>query len=143
MTQAEELNSTNPPKRRRWATLALGIGMIVIGAVVLVAVGGYYGFGLYGASKLDELNVVKDGPVSLPELPAQATETTEIHGALMPDGSFKPINTVATSPEAFFASGGVAVNPETVQTPITRVAQVVPVRTVYPERGQPIHPCLH
>ena len=88
MTQAEELNSTNPPKRRRWATLALGIGMIVIGAVVLVAVGGYYGFGLYGASKLDELNVVIDGPVSLPELPAQATETTEIHGALMPDGSF-------------------------------------------------------
>ena len=133
MTQAEELNSTNPPKRRRWATLALGIGMIVIGAVVLVAVGGYYGFGLYGASKLDELNVVIDGPVSLPELPAQATETTEIHGALMPDGSFKPINTVATSPEAFFASGGVAVNPETVQAPITRVAQVVPVRTVYPE----------
>ena len=65
MTQAEELNSTNPPKRRRWATLALGIGMIVIGAVVLVAVGGYYGFGLYGASKLDELNVVIDGPVSL------------------------------------------------------------------------------
>ena len=89
--------------------------MIVFGAAILVAVGGYYGFGLYGASKLDELNVVIDGPVSLPELPAQATETTEIHGALTPDTSFKPINTVATSPEAFYASGGVAVNYETVQ----------------------------
>jgi LPXTG-site transpeptidase (sortase) family protein len=106
--------------------------MIAIGAVVLIGVGGYYGFGLYGASKLDELNVTIDGPVTLPALPAPASETAQIHGALMPDGSFKPINTVVNSPAAFFESGGVPVNSEAGQTPVAQVAQAVPVRTVYP-----------
>ena len=129
MTQAEELNSTNPPKRGRWATLVLGVGMITVGAVALIGVGWYYGFGLYGASKLDELNVTIDDPVALPELPA---ETTQIHGALMPDGSFKPINQTITNPAAFFESGGAPVNSESAQGPITRVAQTEPVRTIYP-----------
>jgi len=128
MTQAEELNSTSP--RRRWAALAFGVGMITIGAVVLIGVGWYYGYGLYGSSKLGELNVAIVGPVSLPELPP---ETTQIHGALMPDGSFKPINTVVTSPDAFFESGGVPVNTEAAQIPSRQVAQIRPVRTVYPE----------
>ena len=130
MTQAEESKLMNPPERRRWATLAFGVGMIAIGAVVLIAVGWYYGYGLYGSSKLDELNVAIDGPVSLPELPP---ETTQIHGALMPDGSFKPISTVVTSPDAFFESGGVPVNTEAGQTPVAQVASISPVSAVYPE----------
>jgi LPXTG-site transpeptidase (sortase) family protein len=129
MTQAEELNSTNAPKPGRRLAFALGIGMIAIGTVVLIAIGGYYGIGLYGTSKLDELNATFDGPVALPELPSN---TTQIHGALMPDGSFKPINQVVTSLEAFMEAGGVPVESESAKIPVYRPAQVSPVRTVYP-----------
>ena len=129
MTQAAELNSTNAPKPGRRMALALGIGMIAIGAVVLIAVGGYYGIGLYGASKLDELNVAINVQPGLPQLPP---DTTQIHGALMPDGSFKPINQVVTSLESFMESGGVPVESEAAKIPAYQPAQVSPVRTVYP-----------
>ena len=94
---------------------------------MLVAVGLYYGFGLYSSSQLDQLNAAIDGPVSLPELP-------QIHGALLPDGSFKPINRVVKDIQSFVDSGGTLVGSAAEASgPVPPL--ISPVRTVYPDRA--------
>ena len=108
MTQAEGSISTTPQKRRKWPLLIVGVGSIALGAALLVVIGLYYGFGLYSTSQLDKLNAAIDGPVSLPELPP---ETAQIHGALLPDGSFKPINRVVKDIQSFVDPGGTLVDP--------------------------------
>ncbi|MAF51560.1 MAG: hypothetical protein CL694_00880 [Chloroflexi bacterium] len=95
-------------KRRRWPVLVGGVGTIIAGVAVLAAVGWYYGFGLYASSRLDELNATIDGPVALPDLP---TDALQVHGAILPDGSFKPIKTVAADTRSFVESGGVLIAP--------------------------------
>ena len=98
---------------------------------MLVAVGLYYGFGLYGSSQLDKLNATFDGPISLPELPAEAAQ---IHGALMPDGSFKPINRVVKDIQSFVDSGGTLIGSAT-DDPTPALPVMSPVRTVYPDQA--------
>ena len=131
MTQAEGFISTTPQKRRKWPLLIVGVGSIALGAALLVVIGLYYGFGLYSTSQLDKLNAAIDGPVSLPELPP---ETAQIHGALLPDGSFKPINRVVNDIQSFVDSGGTLVDPAAKASkpapPLTS-----PVRTVYPDKA--------
>ncbi len=95
-------------KRRRWPVLVGGVGTIIVGVAVLAAVGWYYGFGLYASSRLDELNATIDGPVALPVLP---TDALQVHGAILPDGSFQPIRTVAADTRSFVESGGVLIAP--------------------------------
>ena len=128
MTQSEGPNSTITPTRRKWPLLA-GIGSILLGAVLLVVVGLYYGIGLYSSSQLDELTASIEGPVSLPELPPG---TPQIHGALMPDGSFKPIETVVKDVQSFVDSGGTLVG-ALAETATPALPVIRPVRTVYPD----------
>ncbi len=71
--------------------------MAVAGGILLVVVIAYYGVGRYGASKLDTLNAELE---AAPALPQPQTEQPAIHGALMPDGSFKPIHSVASGVSA-------------------------------------------
>ncbi|MDP6072403.1 MAG: sortase [SAR202 cluster bacterium] len=98
-------------KRRRWPVLVGGVGTIIVGVAVLAAVGFYYGFGLYSSSRLDELNATIDGPVALPALPALPADALQVHGALLPDGSFKPIRAVTTDTRSFVEAGGVLIAP--------------------------------
>ena len=119
MTQADNGASNTPQRRRRWTTLILGSGLIGIGAVILASVVYYYGFGLYGSSKLEDLNVVFDGPISLPNLPE---DPSQIHGALMPDGSFKHINTVTINPEVLLTPDQTSIDSASTQPPIVGVS---------------------
>ena len=72
--------------------IAAGVAMLAVGLAVVAGVALYYGFGRYGASQLDDLNASAQGPV---ELPASDSGQPQIRGALMPDGSFKPIQIVS------------------------------------------------
>ena len=131
MTVAEGPISTTPRKHRNWPLVIFGVGSIALGAVLLFAVGLYYGFGLYGSSQLDKLNAEIDGPVSLTELPP---EVAQIHGAILPDGSFKPISRVVKDIQSFVDSGGtLIVTADESSTPVPPLVR--PVRTVYPDQA--------
>ena len=131
MTQAEGPISTTLRKRRPWPLLIFGVGTIALGAVLLVAVGLYYGFGLYSSSQLDKLNAAIDGPVSLPVLPS---ESAQIHGALLPDGSFKPINRVVKDIQSFVDSGGTLVG-SAAESSTPAPPLISPLPTVYPDQA--------
>ena len=70
---------------------ALAIIAACLGALALAAMGTYYGVRLYGASTLDEMEAAIAAPAAMPR--ATPGETV-IHGAIMPDGEFKPIAAV-------------------------------------------------
>lgn len=81
---ADAATSAARPRRRR----AFAIAAACVGALILVALGAYYGVRLYGASTLDDMEASIAAPAAMP--PPTAGETV-IHGAIMPDGAFKPI----------------------------------------------------
>lgn len=83
-SSADDATSAARPRRRR----ALAIAAACVGALILVALGAYYGVRLYGASTLDDMEASIAAPAAMP--PPTAGETV-IHGAIMPDGAFKPI----------------------------------------------------
>ena len=73
---------------------ALGTLAIIaacLGALALAAMGTYYGVRLYGASTLDDLEAAIAAPAAMP---LATPGETVIHGAIMPDGEFKPIAAV-------------------------------------------------
>ena len=70
---------------------ALAIIAACLGALALAAMGTYYGVRLYGASTLDELEAAIAAPAAMP---LATPGETVIHGAIMPDGEFKPIAAV-------------------------------------------------
>ena len=73
---------------------ALGTLAIIaacLGALALAAMGTYYGVRLYGASTLDDLEATIAAPAAMP---LATPGETVIHGAIMPDGEFKPIAAV-------------------------------------------------
>ena len=84
--------SDSKTQRRRTGKLIAGSALVLVGLVVVAAVGIYYGLGRYNSTSLDELNSAAPGPVAMEVVP---TEVPQIRGALMPDGSFKPIHTAA------------------------------------------------
>lgn len=78
-----------PPKIR--ALGALAIAAACLGALALAALGAYYGVRIYGASTLDDMEAAIAAPAAMPR--ATPGETL-IHGAIMPNGEFKPIAAV-------------------------------------------------
>lgn len=84
--------SDSKTQRRRTGKLIAGSALVLVGLVVVAAVGIYYGLGRYNSTNLYELNSAAPGPVAMEVVP---TEVPQIRGALMPDGSFKPIHTAA------------------------------------------------
>ena len=84
--------------RGRTGKLVIGSALVLIGLIVVIAVGTYYVLGRYNSTQLDELNSATQGPVAMQVV---ATEVPQIRGALMPDGSFKPIHTAAKEIEVY------------------------------------------
>ena len=93
-----ETRSANPQSRRRTFRRVGGITLTVIGVMLMIAVAAYYGFSRYNSSQLDDLNTSAQGSVALPGIPKGQTE---IHGALMPDRTFKPIHAVVKDVDSF------------------------------------------
>ena len=95
--------------------IAIGVAMLAAGLLVVGGVALYYGFGRYGSSQLEDLNASAQGPVALP--PVESGQPP-VRGALMPDGSFKPIQPIpitsaADSSAAAPAAVSAAYAPET------------------------------
>ncbi len=82
---------TNPTPRRPRRMFFVGVFLTLMGIIGLVGVCIYAIFGLYNKSNLEDLNTSIQGPVALPELPVSKAQ---VHGALLPDGSFKPIEVI-------------------------------------------------
>ena len=74
--------------RRRTGKLVAGFALVLVGLIVVVAVGVYYALGRYNSTQLEGLNSAVQGPIAMEVVP---TEVPQVRGALMPDGSFKPI----------------------------------------------------
>ena len=96
VTRKDITDSTRPAdggaiRPRPRALGALAIIAACLGALALAAMGTYYGVRLYGASTLDEMEAAIAAPAAMPR--ATPGETV-IHGAIMPDGEFKPIAAV-------------------------------------------------
>ena len=87
-TRMADGDATRPRPR---ALGALAIIAACLGALALAAMGTYYGVRLYGASTLDDLEAAIAAPAAMP---LATPGETVIHGAIMPDGEFKPIAAV-------------------------------------------------
>ena len=100
--------------------ILVGVAMLALGLAVVGGVALYYGLGRYGASQLEDLNASAQGPVALP---AVESGQPPVRGALMPDGSFKPIQTVADNADSSAAPSPVRATyaPE---TPTSETANV-------------------
>ncbi|MCY4652193.1 MAG: hypothetical protein OXC95_03405, partial [Dehalococcoidia bacterium] len=82
---------TDPTPRRPRRMFFVGVFLTLMGIIGLTGVCIYAIFGLYNKSNLEDLNTSIQGPVTLPELPVSKVQ---VHGALLPDGSFKPIEVI-------------------------------------------------
>ena len=74
----EELNPARA-RQRRLSTLVtcFGVSMLIVGALLLAAVGVYYALGLYSSTQLDELNVKLDVAPSLPRIDASVARASD------------------------------------------------------------------
>ena len=86
---ADDGNAARPRKIR--ALGALAIAAACLGALALAALGAYYGVRIYGASTLGDMEAAIAAPAAMP---APTPGETLIHGAIMPNGEFKPIAAV-------------------------------------------------
>ncbi len=74
----EERNPARARQRRPSTFVtALGVTMLVVGAMFLAAVGAYYALGFYSSTQLDELNASLDGAPSLPRIGASVARASE------------------------------------------------------------------
>ena len=75
------MEERNPARarQRRPSTLvtALGVSMLVVGALLLAAVGAYYALGFYSSTRLVELNASLDGAPSLPRIDASVARASD------------------------------------------------------------------
>ena len=113
--------------RSKRGRLAAGIAMLALGLAVIGGVALYYSLGRYGSTQLDGLNASAQGPVALPVV---ESGQPQIHGALMPDGSFKPIQIVAGDLDSYTGAGSPGEN-----LPVTRPP--APVRATYAFDSEP------
>ena len=113
--------SDRKPPRRRFGKVIVGSVLVSAGLIVVIAVGIYYGLGHYNSTQLNDLNAATKGPVAMPIV---ETEVPKIHGALMPDGSFKPIRTVDKEIQTYIGSQELAKPSSTgpAPTPVVAVA---------------------
>ena len=78
------------PRRPR-RIFFVGIFLTLMGIIGLVGIGVYALFVLYNKSNLEDMNTSIQGPVALPE---SSVSKMQVNGALLPDGSFKPIEVI-------------------------------------------------
>lgn len=90
MTERKDMSET-PPRAKIRAVGAVAIIAACLGALALAALGAYYGVRLYGASTLDDMEAAIAAPAAMPR---PTPGETLIHGAIMPNGEFKPIAAV-------------------------------------------------
>lgn len=136
--------------RRRTSKLIAGFILILVGLTVVVVATIYYGLARYNSTQLEDLNAEAQGPVTMPSV---ETETPRVQGALMPDGTFKPIRTVATdirtyvgdqeptepmpapiapTPSVAVASQGIAPSPTSAPADVQTKAPVEATSPAYP-----------
>ena len=89
MTDRE--NMSDPPRAKIRAVGVVAIIAACLGALALAALGAYYGVRIYGASTLGDLEATIAAPAAMPR---PTPGETLIHGAIMPNGEFKPIAAV-------------------------------------------------
>ena len=93
----EEGNPARARQRRLSALVtSFGISMLIVGALLLVAVGVYHALGFYSSTQLDELNVKLDVVPSLPRIDASVARASESAPAAAPTTSVSV--TVAQEP---------------------------------------------
>ena len=90
MTERKNMSDT-PPRAKIRAVGAVAIIAACLGALALAALGAYYGVRIYGASTLDDMEAAIAAPAAMPR---PTPGETLIHGAIMPNGEFKPIAAV-------------------------------------------------
>lgn len=81
----------DPMPRRPRRIFFVGIFLTLMGIISLVGIGVYALFVLYNKSNLEDMNTSIQGPVALPE---SSVSKMQVNGALLPDGSFKPIEVI-------------------------------------------------
>ena len=127
--------------RRRMSKYIAGFILILAGLTVVIAATIYYGLGRYNSTQLNDLNAEAQGPVTMPSV---ETETPKIHGALMPDGSFKPIRTAAIDIETYVGDqeSAKSMPAPTASTPSVTVASqgIAPSSTAAPADVQTTEP---
>ncbi len=84
--------------RRRTGKLVAGSALVLVGLIVVIAAGIYYALGRYNSTQLEGLNSAAQGPIAMEVVP---TEVPQVRGALMPDGSFKPIQSAPKEIKAY------------------------------------------
>ena len=99
--QAGDSGTQAQLRRQGRLGMILGLTSVAVGLLLLAGVGAYYGLGWYSSTQLGKLNAAFVGPVSLPSSPATASSIGTVHGAIMPDGSLKPVK-VVTDVASFF-----------------------------------------
>ncbi len=121
--------------RRRTGKLVAGSALVVVGLIVVAAVGIYYGLGRYNSTNLEGLNSAAQGPIAME---AVATEVPEIRGALMPDGSFKPIHTAAKGIQTYVGdkAADTRVPARQPATPVAAVSAVEPTPSAAQNKAQ-------
>ena len=92
--------SVNPDQSRKRSRIKIiaGSALVAFGLIAISAVATYYFVGKYHEGQLESLDASVQGPVAMPSV---ESELPEIHGVLLPDGSFKPIHSVVKSLEAY------------------------------------------
>ncbi len=136
-------DSTGPAIRRKGRITRLaGFTFVGLGLVLLMGVGAFYGYGFYSSTQLGKLNATIQGPVTLPD-------STILHGALLPDGGFAPINSIITDPDVI-AEFQPPPRPEIAKTasldateestfPVARFGEIYPGFQLHPKYwGQPL-----
>ncbi len=113
-------------RRRATGKLVAGSALVLVGVIVVIAVGIYYTLGQYNSTQLEGLNSAAQGPIAMEVVP---TEVPQVRGALMPDGSFKPIQTAAKEIQVYVGDDANDV-PAPARGPAAPVATEVAATTV-------------
>lgn len=83
---------SDPIPRRPRRMLFVGVFSILMGIMVLTGICIYTVIGIYNKSNLENLNMVIQEPVSLPEQPS--ISKTQVHRPLVPEGPFNKIEVI-------------------------------------------------
>ena len=98
------MEERNPARarKRRLSTLvtSFGVSMLIVGALLLAAVGVYHALGLYSSTQLDELNVKLDVAPSLPRIDTSVARASESAPAPAPVPAMAVSVTDAAEPPA-------------------------------------------
>jgi len=142
VTEVADNGEETAVRRNGRITRVAGYVLLAFGLVLLMGVGAFYGYGFYSSTQLGKLNASIQGPITLPD-------STILHGALLPDGGFAPINSLITDPDEIakfqpisrtdVAETASLNTSEEAPFPVARFAEIYPGYQLHPKYwGQPL-----